>query len=191
MAKRGEYRDFGMARHVLTLRIYPSCSERNAVKMLVRGESDSSAQTSYLFYFKFRFWQEEFYLLVDLRKGSCGFRVDLEYEFKTRGDYFHSSRDYRDAIRGCQGRNQAEQEIPQSGLLTDIDAPGFTYSVSGGLSNSQAEAMRRQYGRNALTPPPKIPWWKELLSRFSDPTIRILLVAALISLGVTIVERSV
>ncbi|MGI5831164.1 MAG: cation-translocating P-type ATPase [Thermoguttaceae bacterium] len=83
------------------------------------------------------------------------------------------------------------REIPQSGLLTDIDAPGFTYSVSGGLSNSQAEAMRRQYGRNALTPPPKIPWWKELLSRFSDPTIRILLVAALISLGVTIVERSV
>ena len=51
--------------------------------------------------------------------------------------------------------------------------------------------MRQKYGRNELTPPSKSPWWKDLLSGFQDPTIRILLVAALISLGVTAIERTV
>ena len=60
-----------------------------------------------------------------------------------------------------------------------------------GLSDSQIEAMREQFGRNELSPPQKTPWWKDLIANFQDPTIRILLVAALISMAVTAIERSI
>ena len=43
-----------------------------------------------------------------------------------------------------------------------------------GLSDSQIEAMREQFGRNELSPPQKTPWWKDLIANFQDPTIRIL-----------------
>ncbi|MDO5580828.1 MAG: cation-translocating P-type ATPase [Planctomycetia bacterium] len=60
---------------------------------------------------------------------------------------------------------------------------------SRGLDNSQIDQMRDLFGKNMLTPPPKTPWWKELLDKFKDPTIQILLAAAAISLIITAVEK--
>ncbi len=53
-----------------------------------------------------------------------------------------------------------------------------------GLNDSQVEANRRRYGSNELTPPAKTPLWKQFLEKFSDPIIRILLIAWVLSFGV-------
>lgn len=66
---------------------------------------------------------------------------------------------------------------------------GATVSIHHGLQPDQVETMRAQYGRNTLTPPPRDPWWKLLLAKFDDPTIRILLVAAVISVAMTAIEK--
>lgn len=50
-----------------------------------------------------------------------------------------------------------------------------------GLSSAEVEASRRAGGTNQLTPPERDPWWKELLEKFTDPLIVILMVAAVIS----------
>lgn len=46
-----------------------------------------------------------------------------------------------------------------------------------GLSDRQVVQSREKYGKNVLTPPEKTPVWKQLLEKFKDPIIRILLVA--------------
>lgn len=51
-----------------------------------------------------------------------------------------------------------------------------------GLTWAEAEESRRLYGSNVLTPPEKTPLWRLFLQKFSDPIIRILLIAALLSL---------
>ncbi len=58
-----------------------------------------------------------------------------------------------------------------------------------GLTRQQAEKSRREYGENILTPPKKESVWKLFLEKFDDPVIRILLVAAFLSLGISFVER--
>ena len=58
-----------------------------------------------------------------------------------------------------------------------------------GLTDKQVLQSRGKFGRNELTPPKRDPWWKDLLGKFDDPTIWILLVAAVLSLVVTAVER--
>ncbi len=57
-----------------------------------------------------------------------------------------------------------------------------------GLSPDEVESRRRQYGDNVLTPPKRDPWWKLYLEKFDDPVIRILIIAAVIAIGVGIVE---
>lgn len=57
-----------------------------------------------------------------------------------------------------------------------------------GLTSAQVEQSRQQNGVNMLTPPPCIPWWQEFLSKFEDPVIRILIIAAVISFGVGLLE---
>ena len=52
-----------------------------------------------------------------------------------------------------------------------------------GLTSKEVEASRAKHGDNLLTPPPRDPWWKLFLEKFDDPVIRILLVAAFISLA--------
>ncbi len=54
-----------------------------------------------------------------------------------------------------------------------------------GLTDSQAQASREKHGRNVLTPPEKDPLWKQFLEKFGDPIIKILLVALLLSIGVS------
>ncbi len=58
-----------------------------------------------------------------------------------------------------------------------------------GLTAHEVEESRLKHGSNALTPPPKLPFWRELLSKFDDPTIKILLVCALLSLGVAVFKK--
>ena len=57
-----------------------------------------------------------------------------------------------------------------------------------GLTSEEVEARRKQYGANVLTPPKRDPWWKLYLEKFDDPVIRILIIAAVIAIGVGIVE---
>ena len=50
------------------------------------------------------------------------------------------------------------------------------------------EESRRKHGDNVLTPPEKEPVWKQFLEKFSDPIIRILLIALLLSVGVSLYQ---
>ncbi|MCD8101270.1 MAG: cation-translocating P-type ATPase [Alistipes sp.] len=53
-----------------------------------------------------------------------------------------------------------------------------------GLSPEEVILSRERYGRNILTPIEKEPVWKLFLSKFNDPIIKLLLAAAVLSLGV-------
>lgn len=53
-----------------------------------------------------------------------------------------------------------------------------------GLTSAEAAAARAQYGENVLTPPPRDPWWVLFREKFDDPVIRILMIAAFISIAV-------
>ncbi len=57
-----------------------------------------------------------------------------------------------------------------------------------GLTAQQVEESRRQHGENLLTPAPKPPLWKLFIEKFEDPVIRILLIAAFLSLGISIIH---
>lgn len=58
-----------------------------------------------------------------------------------------------------------------------------------GLSDAQVAESRKKYGENTLTPPPRTPLWKLFLEKFKDPIIRILLVAAVLSLIISIMHN--
>ncbi len=58
-----------------------------------------------------------------------------------------------------------------------------------GLSDEQVLESRVKNGENILTPPPKTPLWKLFLEKFNDPIIRILLIAAFLSLGISFVHN--
>lgn len=60
--------------------------------------------------------------------------------------------------------------------------------VNIGLTTKEVTTSQQQFGRNSLTPPPKEPAWKKFLGNFDDPTIRILLIAAVISLAMTAIN---
>ena len=57
-----------------------------------------------------------------------------------------------------------------------------------GLSQHEVEESRGKHGDNVLTPPAKEPLWKQFLEKFSDPIIRILLIALLLSVGVSLYQ---
>ncbi len=58
-----------------------------------------------------------------------------------------------------------------------------------GLTEIQVEESRQKYGENILTPPPQPPLWKLFLEKFKDPIIRILLVAATLSLIISVIHH--
>ncbi|GHT72900.1 calcium-translocating P-type ATPase, PMCA-type [Bacteroidia bacterium] len=58
-----------------------------------------------------------------------------------------------------------------------------------GLTQAQVQTSRAENGSNLLTPPPKQAWWKLFLEKFADPMVRILLVAAALSLFVSIIHN--
>lgn len=57
-----------------------------------------------------------------------------------------------------------------------------------GLTASEVEQSRAKYGENILTPPEREPLWLRLLEKFSDPLIVILLVAGVLSIGISCYE---
>lgn len=58
-----------------------------------------------------------------------------------------------------------------------------------GLTDDQVLESRKLYGNNLLTPPPKDPLWKLFLKKFDDPIIRVLFIAAFLSLAIAIVQH--
>ncbi|MDE6301762.1 MAG: calcium-translocating P-type ATPase, PMCA-type [Muribaculaceae bacterium] len=63
--------------------------------------------------------------------------------------------------------------------------PQHTYR---GLTEAEAAESRRLNGENVLTPPKKTPLWKLFLAKFSDPLIIILMIAGLLSVGISCYE---
>jgi Ca2+-transporting ATPase len=59
-----------------------------------------------------------------------------------------------------------------------------------GLSDQQVIESRAKNGANILTPPKRESLWKLFLEKFEDPIIRILLIAAFLSLGISYVHGS-
>jgi Ca2+-transporting ATPase len=55
--------------------------------------------------------------------------------------------------------------------------------VHRGLTSAEVEERRRLCGANVLTPPRRDPWWRQCLARFNDPVIRVLVVAAILSIA--------
>lgn len=58
-----------------------------------------------------------------------------------------------------------------------------------GLSDREVKESREKFGCNILTPPKRTPLWKLFLEKFKDPIIRILLVAAALSLVISILHN--
>lgn len=58
-----------------------------------------------------------------------------------------------------------------------------------GLTNEQVLESRKLHGANILTPPKREPLWKLFLEKFRDPVIRILLIAAFLSLGISFIHK--
>ncbi len=57
-----------------------------------------------------------------------------------------------------------------------------------GLTDAQVSESRLRHGANVLTPPAREPWWKQFLVKFSDPLIIILLIAGVLSIGISFYE---
>lgn len=57
-----------------------------------------------------------------------------------------------------------------------------------GLSDEQVLKSRNKHGFNLLTPPKRSSMWKLYLEKFKDPVIQILLVAAVLSLVISVIE---
>ena len=65
---------------------------------------------------------------------------------------------------------------------------GVSNKVRLGLSEEEVKQSREKYGRNVLSPPKRTPLWKLYLEKFSDPVIRVLLLAAVLSFGIAFIE---
>src|SRR5574344_712033 len=57
-----------------------------------------------------------------------------------------------------------------------------------GLTEAEVLESRKKHGVNILTPPKKEPLWKQFIEKFEDPLIRILIVAGVLSIGISCYE---
>lgn len=57
-----------------------------------------------------------------------------------------------------------------------------------GLTDAEVLESRSKHGANILTPPEKEPLWKQFLEKFGDPLIIILLIAGVLSIGISCYE---
>ena len=57
-----------------------------------------------------------------------------------------------------------------------------------GLTQDEVVQSRSQNGTNVLTPPAKEPLWRKFLQKFGDPLIIILLIAGVLSIGISLYE---
>ena len=59
-------------------------------------------------------------------------------------------------------------------------------SIKNGLTAAEVLKSRAEHGENVLTPPKRLSLWRLYLEKYEDPIIRILLVAAVISMGLAV-----
>jgi P-type Ca2+ transporter type 2C len=59
---------------------------------------------------------------------------------------------------------------------------------AGGLKTSEVPEYRERFGTNVITPPVREPLWKQYLKKYDDPIIKILIIAVVISLIVSIIQ---
>jgi P-type Ca2+ transporter type 2C len=59
---------------------------------------------------------------------------------------------------------------------------------AGGLKTSEVPEYRERFGSNVITPPVREPLWKQYLKKYDDPIIKILIIAVVISLIVSIIQ---
>ena len=57
-----------------------------------------------------------------------------------------------------------------------------------GLTDAEVLKSRKMYGVNILTPPEREPLWKQFLEKFTDPLIIILMIAGVLSIGISFYE---
>ena len=57
-----------------------------------------------------------------------------------------------------------------------------------GLTDNEVVKSRQEHGENTLTPPKRTPLWKLYLEKYKDPIIKILLVAAVVSLALASIK---
>ena len=62
-------------------------------------------------------------------------------------------------------------------------------TFAGEMTDSEVIISRERHGANVLTPPPETPLWKLYLEKYQDPIIRILLVAACVSLILAFIDH--
>lgn len=60
--------------------------------------------------------------------------------------------------------------------------------IMNGLTAAQVTESRARHGANVLTPRERVPWWRKFAEKFTDPLIIILLVAAVLSIGISFYE---
>jgi len=70
-------------------------------------------------------------------------------------------------------------------MIPEKEIPGCK---EGGLSAHDILLSRERFGKNELTPPRRIPLWRQYLTNYNDPIIRILLIAVTISAIVALIE---
>ena len=58
-----------------------------------------------------------------------------------------------------------------------------------GLTDAEVLESRKKNGVNILTPPEKEPLWKQFLEKFTDPLIIILMIAGVLSIGISFYEH--
>lgn len=63
------------------------------------------------------------------------------------------------------------------------------FKTLSGLTEGEVNESRSRHGENILTPPARTSLWKLYIEKYKDPIIKILLLAALISLGLSVIEN--
>ncbi len=66
-------------------------------------------------------------------------------------------------------------------MVTPSSSSSLPHSLQG-LTPEEVLESRRLHGENILLPPPREAWWRQLLRKFDDPIIRILVIAALLAI---------
>nr|CCC90639.1 calcium-translocating P-type ATPase [Trypanosoma congolense IL3000] len=86
----------------------------------------------------------------------------------------------------------APQTIPTDpAAMTPAAVTGaLKVDIKVGLSSTEVEERRHVFGSNELPSEPPTPFWKLMLAQFEDTLVRILLLAALVSFLMAVVEKS-
>lgn len=70
-----------------------------------------------------------------------------------------------------------------------MEKENIAENIKHGLTSAQVEESRKKHGENVLTPPKRTSLWRLYLEKYNDPIIKVLLVAAAVSLVLAIIEN--